>query len=152
MANLDFKTDLIIGQDGETIVKDFLVSKGCIFINSNNDFKYDLKMKVNDKIRLYEIKTDVTCTKKFDTGNIFIEFQSRNKPSGISTTQAHWFVTYFKYLDQIWFIKTKVLKKLIKDNDYRIVNNAGDINSNTCGYLINRNSILEFAHIYDIKT
>jgi hypothetical protein len=29
------------------------------------------------------------------------------KASGIETSKAKWFVTYFKYLNEIWFITTK---------------------------------------------
>ena len=106
MANLNFKKDLKLGNDGEEILIKFLESKGCKYIDSNNDNKYDLMMINKGKETTYEIKTDVFIAPIYDTGNIFIEYESRGKLSGISVTQADWFVTYFKYLKEIWFIKS----------------------------------------------
>ena len=151
MANLDFKTDLVLGNDGENTVIKFLTSKGHKFINTNDDYRYDVKMIVNGKETTYEIKTDVKCAPLFDTGNIFVEFHSRNKPSGISVTEAKWFVTYFKYFDELWFIKSNELRKLIETNDFNIFKDAGDIDSETHGYLINRKKFKEHFHVCKIK-
>jgi hypothetical protein len=139
-----------LGNDGENIVKHFLQNKGAKFLNSNNDNKYDLKMFVNNKNKTYEIKTDVICSPKKDTGNLFVEFQCRDKPSGIKVTEADWFVTYFKYLNEIWFIKTQDLKTLINENSFHVIKNAGDIGSKTHGYLINRAKFKSYFHIYEI--
>lgn len=147
MANLEFNSDLKLGNDGEDIVIRFLENKGCKYLGSNNDNKFDIKMETNGVETTYEIKTDVKCAPLFDTGNIFIEFESRNKPSGISTTKAKWFVTYFKYLNEIWFIKSNELKKLIEENEFPIFKNAGDIGSATHGYLINRKKFKEYFHV-----
>jgi hypothetical protein len=147
MANLNFKLDLKLGNDGEEIVKKFLESKNHQFVGSNNDNKYDLKMLVRNKETTYEIKTDVLCSPRYDTGNMFIEFYSRGKDSGIAVTQAKWFVTYFKHLDEIWFIKTNKLKKLISENDFRVISNAGDIGSQTHGYLIKREDFKTYFHV-----
>ena len=59
----------------------------------NNDFSHDLevgklgekalaKILENSKI---EVKTDLQASK---TGNVFVEYESRNKPSGLATSQA----------------------------------------------------------------
>ena len=150
MANLNFKQDLKLGNDGEKILVKYLEDKGCKFLNFNDDNKYDIKMIKKNKITTYEIKTDVKCAPLFDTGNIFIEFNSRNKPSGINTTQADWFVTYFRFLKEIWFIKTSKLKKLIENNDFQQFKNAGDIGSATHGYLINRKNFKQYFHVHKI--
>jgi hypothetical protein len=150
MANLNFKTDLILGNDGEKTVVDFLTSKGHTFIETNDDYRYDLKMIVNNKETTYEIKTDVKCAPLFDTGNIFVEFHSRGKASGISVTEAKWFVTYFKYFNELWFIKSKDLKTLIQNNDFAIFKDAGDIDSETHGYLINRKKFIKHFHVCKI--
>ena len=50
MANLDFKKDLKLGNDGEDVVIQFLQSKGCVYDSSNNDNQYDIKMVKNNKI------------------------------------------------------------------------------------------------------
>jgi hypothetical protein len=150
MANLEFKSDLILGNEGEETVITFLKSKGCSFIDSNHDNKYDIKMFTNGKETTYEIKTDVTCAPLFDIGNIFIEFSSRNKPSGIMVTKADWFVTYFKYLNEIWFIKSDNLLKLINNHHFPVFKNAGDIGSETHGYLIKRKEFKKYFYVNKI--
>lgn len=150
MAHLNFNKDLVLGNQGEIVIKEFLEHKGCIFIQENNDNKYDLKMSKNNVETTYEIKTDVLCKPERDTGNLFIEFNCRNKPSGIEVSQADWFVTYFKFLNEIWFIKTSKLKQLIKDNNFYVIKNGGDIGSNTHGYLIKREKFKEHFHVYKI--
>ena len=150
MANLDFKTDLKLGNDGEETLIKFLESKGCTYIDSNNDNKYDLKMIKKGKETTYEIKTDVFIAPINDTGNIFIEFESRGKDSGIVVTQADWFVTYFKYLKEIWFIKSEDLKKIISENNFPIFYDAGDVGSKTHGYLIKRKDFKEYFHVCKI--
>ena len=68
----------------------------------NSDFKYDLLLgNVGENI-ISELLKDSTIEVKMDflahkTNNIFIEFRSRNKLSGISTTQAEfWFYIILK--------------------------------------------------------
>lgn len=151
MANLDFKTDLVLGNEGEKVVETFLTSKGHTFVETNDDYRYDLKMIVNGEETTYEIKTDVKCAPLFDTGNIFIEYESRGKMSGISVTEAKWFVTYFKYFDELWFIKSNKLRDLIQNNDFNIFKDAGDINSETHGYLINRKKFKKYFYVYKTK-
>lgn len=150
MANLEFKSDLKLGNEGEHELVKFLVKRGCIYVDSNNDNKYDLKMLKNGKEVTYEIKTDVKCAPLFDTGNIFIEFESRGKASGISVTKAEWFVTYFQYLKEIWFIKSDTLKQLIAENEFPIFKDAGDIGSATHGYLIKRKDFKDYFYVCKI--
>jgi hypothetical protein len=150
MASLDFKTDLKLGNDGEYAIVNFLLTKGCKYIDSNYDNKYDLKMVTNNVETTYEIKTDVKCAPLFDTGNIFIEFESRGKASGISVTKADWFVTYFQYLNEAWFIKSDKLRQLISENNFPIFKDAGDIGSATHGYLIKRKDFKKYFYVCKI--
>ena len=84
----------------------------------NNDFKYDLQLGIkgeslvakllsNKKI---EVKTDLKANK---TGNVFIEYESRKKPSGISTTQAEWFCFVLSN-ENIIFLETHKLKAMCR--------------------------------------
>jgi|TARA_R110000796_G_scaffold173527_1_gene290499 hypothetical protein len=84
----------------------------------NNDFKYDLqlgikgeslvaKMLSNKKI---EVKTDLKAN---ETGNVFIEYESRKKPSGLSTTEAEWFCFVLSN-ENIIFVETKRLKEICR--------------------------------------
>ena len=90
-----------------------------------------------------EIKTDVFCKPHNDTGNIFVEFECRGKESGIMVTEAKWFVTYFKHLNEIWYIKTSELLSLIETSNFRTTQFSGDSGSNTKGYLIPRYAFKE---------
>jgi hypothetical protein len=148
MANLNFKEDLELASVGERTVKKFLEKKGCIFDSFNYDGKYDLKMLKNNALVTYEVKTDFKCAPLFDTGNLFIEYECRNKPSGISISQSDWFVTYFIYFNELWFIKTNNLKDLIANNDFPIFIDAGDLNSETKGYLINKKKFINYFNVY----
>lgn len=150
MANLDFKTDLKLSRIGEDTVKDFLIKQGGAFINDNHDNQYDLAFTFNGERKTYEVKTDFKCAPLFDTGNLFVEYQSRNKPSGISTTQADWFVTYFIYFNELWFIKTNKLKQLLSDNNFPTFLDAGDIDSATHGYLIKRKDFKNHFNVFKI--
>lgn len=150
MANLNFIKDLKLGNEGEETLAEYLITKGSEFIDSNKDNRYDIRMLTNDKEITYEVKTDVKCAPLFDTGNIFIEFESRGKASGISVTQADWFVTYFLYFGELWFIKSKDLKELINTYDFPKFYNAGDIGSETHGYLIKRKDFKKYFHVRKI--
>ena len=85
--NSDFKYDLNLGLLGEKLVKEI--------------FKY------NDKV---EVKTDF---KAKDTGNVFIEYKSRGKLSGLATTKAEWYCFVLSN-ENIIFLKTIKLKELCK--------------------------------------
>jgi hypothetical protein len=157
MGNYNFKKDINIGEAGETIVKLDLESIGGVFISDNKDNKYDLLMdmplrgKSGYKKVSYEIKTDVFCKPYLDTGNIFIEFECRGSDSGISVSEADWFVTYFQHFREIWYIKTDKLKKLIINNNFKKTELSGDLNSNTKGYLIPRYQFKKYFKVRTIK-
>ena len=65
----------------------------------NSDFKYDLQFGIEGESMFAEIvknkKVEVKRDRKAHiTGNIFIEYECRNKPSGISITESD-FYAYF---------------------------------------------------------
>jgi len=159
MANYNFGKDLPVGEIGEESVKKFLTENyGASFIGKSEgkELKYwDIKFKFPNKSEVtYEVKNDVFIVPEkklpngfvargFDTGNIFIEFESRGKDTGINVTKADWWVNTFYYLNEIWFIKVSDLKKLIKENDFKQTEQSGDDGSNTRGYLIPRKQFKE---------
>tara|TARA_R100000734_G_C3307964_1_gene98573 strand:- start:344 stop:718 length:375 start_codon:yes stop_codon:yes gene_type:complete len=87
-------------------------------MNFNSDFKYDLKLGLKGENLVFklltnkkiEVKTDY---KALETGNIFIEYYSRNKLSGIATTEAEFWVFVLSN-ELLIFIETNKLKKLCK--------------------------------------
>ena len=118
----------------------------------NNDFRYDLKIgnkgeNLLAKILSYtgkeiEIKTDLQASK---TGNVFVEYESRGKESGIKTTTASYWVFCIwteAYKEQTYlFIPTRRLKKLIKTKDYKIA--SGGDNFTSKGFLVPKGDLLE---------
>lgn len=87
-------------------------------MNYNNDFSHDLEVgQIGEKAlgeifenKTIEVKTDLQAQK---TGNVFVEYESRNKPSGITTTKAdYWcFIISSK---QVIIIETDYLKILAR--------------------------------------
>lgn len=79
----------------------------------NNDFKYDLKVGQVKEEQLAEIFNSKKIEVKYDlkalqTNNVFVEYQSRNKPSGISTSEADFYC--FCFGDTYHLIETLKLK------------------------------------------
>lgn len=143
MANYNFRQDLVIGEKGEEAIVSDLGKFGVKLIEFNKDNRYDLLMEKDGVEVKYEVKTDVFCKPTNDTGNIFVEYECRGKNSGILVTEAKWFVTYFKHLNEIWYIKTDTLKNLIEKSHFRETQFSGDNGSNTKGYLVPRKSLKE---------
>jgi hypothetical protein len=88
-----------------------------------SDFKYDLKIgQVGEKLlneiftlKTIEVKTDSWIYK---SGNIAIEYESRNKPSGISKSEADYWAIIFSgdYKDEIiLIIKSNRLKDICRE-------------------------------------
>tara|TARA_R110000803_G_scaffold151060_1_gene216237 strand:+ start:183 stop:539 length:357 start_codon:yes stop_codon:yes gene_type:complete len=86
----------------------------------NNNFKYDLKIgqiKERELADIFqrepiEVKYDL---KALDTGNVYVEYYSRGKKSGISTSEAKFYC--FAFVDDTYhLIKTKNLK--VKCREY----------------------------------
>ena len=143
----NFKKDVLKGEDGEDIIKDYLINYGFEFLSKNKDYRYDLKMLYKDKEITYEVKTDIYPR---DTGNIVIEFESRGKPSGISVTEADYFITYFLHFGEIWNIESSKLRLLIEYTKPKIFEMAGDIGSNTKLYRFKKNDVRHFFKIHKI--
>ena len=72
----------------------------------NNDFKLDYHFGLISEKYYGKVVSDIAnglteCKAERDqwveTGNTFVEFKSRGKPSGIATTHAdHWVVSFYK--------------------------------------------------------
>ena len=85
----------------------------------NNDFKYDLKVGQTKEYELglifnskkIEVKYDLQALK---TGNVFVEYFSRGKKSGISITEADYYCFAFGKI----FILVETLELKIKCRKY----------------------------------
>lgn len=106
----------------------------------NSDFKYDLKLgQLGEKHlsrilkdKKIEVKTDFQAEK---TGNIFVEYSSRNKPSGISISESDWYAFIISN-EKIKLIATKKLKEICR----KYLNTKRDIkggdNNTSSGVLV----------------
>ena len=145
----DFVKDINTGEQGELFIRKFMEAKNFKYINNCKTFHYDLKMGYNGNEYTYEIKTDVY---KKDTGNLVIEFECRNKPSGINLTQADYFVYFYPFLGEIWTIRCSELRKLIANTKPLIFEGAGDKGSNTKLYRLKKKDIGSYFKLHFISS
>jgi hypothetical protein len=142
MAHYNFIKDLTEGEAGEAVFVDVLKTRyNAKFVSDNKTNSHDVILQFSEEGPFgidtvsFEVKTDVYHR---DTGNMFVEFECRGKPSGIKVSRAEWFVTNFKHLKEIWCIRTHELKTLIETNTFYQTQNSGDAGSRTRGYLVPR--------------
>ena len=97
-----------------------------------------------------EVKTDSNKDKK--TGepskNLAAEIESWGKDSGLTTTEADYFVTLFRLTGELWVIKSDSLRRLIEENDFYL-HTGGDKGSNTKFHLINKS---KFRNHFQVHT
>ena len=112
----------------------------------NNDFRYDLEVgQVAEQTladilqgKKIEVKRDL---KAHETGNIFVEYESRGKPSGLATSEADYYC-YFLSDDHFVIIKTERFKEICR-NYYKTNKHTLGGDSNTSkGVLLPINLLL----------
>ena len=144
-------TDLFEGQIGEIVVAGYLMNKmGFTHIHINNDGKYDVRCR-KKKYWTIEVKTDrYEWNRGKKTNNIFIETECHGKPSGIKTTEADIWITYFPDQDTLWSIYTNDLKKFLEENKSTLafLSNAGH-DGKAKGFLISKE---EWGHLFRVTT
>jgi hypothetical protein len=113
----------------------------------NSDFKYDLEEGIlKGETKFHEMLSKKKIEVKYDrmtrkTGNVYIEYESRNKPSGIRTTQADYW-TYFVHDDECFTISVKRLKvKLAKLKPPKI---PGGDNNTSMGFLVRLTDLIGY--------
>ena len=97
----------------------------------NNDYRYDFK--TCDKLR-YEVKTDVMSLK---TNNLFIEFESYKKPSGISVSKSNYYI--FCDTNDYYLTEINNLKTILSNIENKTILSTKD--KLTYGYLIKKQLI-----------
>lgn len=120
-----FTNDLKFGQSYENKAIEYYVNNGYKLIdNSINKgcFKdYDFIVSNGDELKI-EVKADRLAYK---TGNICIEFECNNKPSGIETTKADIYM-YYIINGNNYCIPVNIIKDYINDNKYIRIVKGGD--------------------------
>ena len=89
-----------------------------------NDFRFDLKVgKRGEKIvygilenDLVEVKSEQTKISRnwMTTGNCFVEYESRDKTSGLAHTEAKWWVINFMDGDELCFSAFLLVERMKK--------------------------------------
>lgn len=106
----------------------------------NNDKRFDLDLaygqvfekKVADILGNSKIEVKTEKDKWKTTGNIVIEYESRNKPSGIITTDADYWLHNLAMGDDIvlsFLTKVSTLRKYIAQHNPRSVRGGDDMTS-----------------------
>ena len=110
-------------------------------MNYNSNFSHDLEVgQVGEKAlgnilenSKIEVKTDFGTQ---STGNVFVEYESRGRPSGIATSEADYWAFIISQ-SQIIIIRTETLKDIARgqfSNPSRLV--LGGDNNTSKGVLI----------------
>jgi hypothetical protein len=105
-------------------------------MNFNNDFKYDLQIGQIAEKKIADILQNKKIEVKYDkiaakTGNIAIEYECREKPSGISITKSDYYcyiIANTKCEDIYIFIEVTKLKEICRK--YFLENKIKDIGDN----------------------
>jgi len=111
----------------------------------NSDFRYDLKVGQVAEQALAKIfegkKVEVKRDRKASlTGNIFVEYESRGKPSGISTTEADYWC--FMVEETFILLTTPRLKEIVASLKGSDRERQGGDNNTSSGVLIRISDII----------
>ena len=103
-------------------------------IKFNDDYRYNFK--TSDEIK-YEVKTDELSLK---TNNLFIEFESYKKPSGVIISKSHYYI--FCNTIDYYLIETQKLKEILNNIENKKI--VCTKNTFTYGFLVRKEVI--FIH------
>jgi hypothetical protein len=114
-------------------------------MNFNNDFKYDLKVGQAKEQQLADIFNSKTIEVKYDlqaleTGNVYVEYESRGKKSGISTSEADYYC--FCFGATFHLIKTTDLKNRCREFLGTKRDKQGGDNNTSKGVLLPINKLI----------
>jgi hypothetical protein len=137
---LKFRKDLSQGEMGEVEIGKYLEKeRGLTILEYNKDYKYDILTEKDGKQMTFEIKTDrYEYFKKEKTFNMFIELTCSGKDSGITKTEADYFIYYYPDFEMFYFIEVNKLRELIQTLNLPLKTQSGD-NGKVTGVCIHRN-------------
>lgn len=145
-------SDLQDGNLGEKLVSEYLCDKfGWEVIEYNDDKRHDVKLKTGKGIIKIEVKTD--RWEKFNrvTNNMVIETFCRGKLSGISITEADYFIYFYPEWEIAYVIRVKKLKEIMNGNPqlFRYQSGVGDDGA-VNAYICNRFAVEKYFKTYKI--
>tara|TARA_R100000231_G_scaffold138435_1_gene116787 strand:- start:843 stop:1295 length:453 start_codon:yes stop_codon:yes gene_type:complete len=118
---MKFNDSLSSGKQSENIVLKMVQNKyPKAYIKEGYHKEYDIMIpEINKTI---EVKKDF---KSQYTGNVVIEMEMNNRPSGLQTTTADWWVFHLDETEIVW-ITLERLKEMIEFEDYNLVKFIGE--------------------------
>ena len=118
---MKFKESLSSGKQSENIILKMVQNKyPKAYIKEGYHKEYDIMIpEINKTI---EVKKDF---KSQYTGNVVIEMEMNNRPSGLQTTTADWWVFHLDETEIVW-ITLERLKEMIEFEDYNLVEFIGE--------------------------
>tara|TARA_R110002074_G_scaffold69901_1_gene162605 strand:- start:911 stop:1369 length:459 start_codon:yes stop_codon:yes gene_type:complete len=117
---MEFEESLVSGQKSESIVLDIIKKKyPKAYIMEGYHKEYDIMIpEINETV---EVKKDF---KSKYTGNIVVEIEMNNRPSGLSTTTANWWVFHISEEELIW-MTPDIIKEMIEEESFDPVEFTG---------------------------
>jgi hypothetical protein len=148
----NFRKDLGHGKKSEEVFASLLQDLLYTNISFNDDNKYDIKATRPDgsKQITFEVKTDFGKYKGKFTGNVALEYECRGKPSGITTTEADFYVYRIHEPNgeiNFYFAKVEDVKKMIERKLYTRIANGGDPGSNSMNFLF---TLEKFKTVFEL--
>ena len=118
---MKFNESLSSGKQSENIILKMVQNKyPKAYIKEGYHKEYDIMIpEINKTI---EVKKDF---KSQYTGNVVIEMEMNNRPSGLQTTTADWWVFHLDETEIVW-ITLERLKEMVELEGYKLVEFIGD--------------------------
>ena len=118
---MKFNDSLVSGKQSENIILKMVKGKyPKAYIKEGYHKEYDIMIPEIDKT--IEVKKDF---KSQYTGNVVIEMEMNNRPSGLQSTTADWWVFHLDEQEIVW-ITLKRLKDMIEFGNYKLVEFIGE--------------------------
>ena len=118
---MKFNDSLVSGKQSENIILKMVQNKyPKAYIKEGYHKEYDIMIPEIDKT--IEVKKDF---KSQYTGNVVIEMEMNNRPSGLQSTTADWWVFHLDEQEIVW-ITLKRLKDMIEFGNYKLVEFIGE--------------------------
>ena len=118
---MKFNDSLSSGKQSENIILKMVQNKyPKAYIKEGYHKEYDIMIpEINKTI---EVKKDF---KSQYTGNVVIEMEMNNRPSGLQTTTADWWVFHLDETEIVW-ITLERLKEMVEFEGYKLVEFIGE--------------------------
>ena len=114
----------------------------------NQDYRFDIRGTLAGNPVHIEVKEDRRCN---STGNVVVEYKSKGRLSGISTTKADYWVFRLHRFNNIrhFIISIGNLKKVVKEEKYFMKKYMEDTDSNNNTYLFKYDKLIADCYALD---